>query len=243
MRTIHRISLAAAVAIAMAGASAIAQTTRPVTTTTNGPNLNGGCRGTAGSSCTAGNFETSGTTTFGVAQSTTPGVTGSTSSGTGSSSTSSGGASVSGTTTVDPATLRPDPFGPGGPFNAGGTTSGTGTGSTTGSTGTTPVTPVDANGNPIFTPTVLPGSTGAIVLDSNGQVMGGVPQSQQNVVVQQPTVQARVATPIFDQVAREGRAKEERRKAQGYEPRIYGIAPRTNRDLTYQMPDDPIIRY
>ena len=49
--------------------------------------------------------------------------------------------------------------------------------------------------------------------------------------------------PRFDQAAREGRAKEQRRRASGNEPRVYGIAPRTDRDLTWQMPDDPIIRY
>jgi hypothetical protein len=38
-------------------------------------------------------------------------------------------------------------------------------------------------------------------------------------------------------------AKEQRRRARGDEPRVYGIAPRTERDLTKQMPDDPIIRY
>ena len=50
-------------------------------------------------------------------------------------------------------------------------------------------------------------------------------------------------TPLFDQAAREGRAKEERRRARGEEPRVYGIAPNTERDLTWQMPDDKVIRY
>jgi hypothetical protein len=50
-------------------------------------------------------------------------------------------------------------------------------------------------------------------------------------------------TPTFDQAAREGRAKEARRRARGEEPRVYGIAPRTDNDLTWQMPDDRIIRY
>jgi len=50
-------------------------------------------------------------------------------------------------------------------------------------------------------------------------------------------------TPLFDQAAREGRAKEERRRARGEEPRVYGIAPNTERDLTWQMPDDRVIRY
>ena len=80
-------------------------------------------------------------------------------------------------------------------------------------------------------------------VDSNGQQLGN-PSTQQNVIVQQPSpVQARAQTPLFDQAALEGRAKDAKRKAQGKEPRVYGIAPRTDRDLTNQMPDDPIIRY
>jgi len=38
-------------------------------------------------------------------------------------------------------------------------------------------------------------------------------------------------------------ARDARRRAQVNEPRVIGIAPRTDRDLTWQMPDDPIIRY
>lgn len=51
------------------------------------------------------------------------------------------------------------------------------------------------------------------------------------------------ATPLFNATAAQGAAREARRRARGEEPRIYGIAPRTDRDLTHQMPDDPIIRY
>lgn len=54
---------------------------------------------------------------------------------------------------------------------------------------------------------------------------------------------ATTPTPIFELTARQGAAREARRRARGEEPRIYGIAPRTDRDLTHQMPDDPIIRY
>lgn len=54
---------------------------------------------------------------------------------------------------------------------------------------------------------------------------------------------AATPTPTFNMVAREGAAREARRRARGEEPRVYGIAPRTERDLTHQMPDDPIIRY
>jgi hypothetical protein len=54
---------------------------------------------------------------------------------------------------------------------------------------------------------------------------------------------ASTPTPLFELTAREGAAREARRRARGEEPRVYGIAPRTERDLTHQMPDDPIIRY
>jgi len=54
---------------------------------------------------------------------------------------------------------------------------------------------------------------------------------------------ATTPTPIFDLTARQGAEREARRRDRGEEPRVYGIAPRTDRDLTRQMPDDPIIRY
>jgi hypothetical protein len=248
MNSLNRISIAAAVALALAGGSALAQTQRPITTTTNGPNLNGGCRSNGGS-CTASNFQNSGTTTVGEAQSVTPGVSGANNATNGATpvnNNTSGGASVTGQTNVDPATTRPDPFGPGGAFDTSGTTSGAGTGSTSGSG----VGSTNGNGNTNGTDNLgnalLPGSTGAVVLptDANGNPVAGNPSTQQTVVVQQPqALQQRAATPLFDQVAREGRAKDARRRAQGNEPRVYGIAPRTDRDLTYQMPDDPIIRY
>jgi hypothetical protein len=54
---------------------------------------------------------------------------------------------------------------------------------------------------------------------------------------------ASTPTPLFELTARQGAAREARRRARGEEPRIIGIAPRTDRDLTHEMPDDPIIRY
>jgi len=105
----------------------------------------------------------------------------------------------------------------------------------------------DAGG--AFGPASVPAVTNTGTLE-NGVVLGagttGVnPSSQQNVFVQpQPAQSSTVpSTPIFDQAAREGRARDARRRAQGNEPRVIGIAPRTDRDLTWQMPDDPIIRY
>ena len=54
---------------------------------------------------------------------------------------------------------------------------------------------------------------------------------------------ANTPTPLFDQAARRGAARDAARRARGEEPRIIGMAPRTDRDLTHQMPDDPVIRY
>jgi len=51
------------------------------------------------------------------------------------------------------------------------------------------------------------------------------------------------ATPLLDQVTRNEQAREMRRRAEGREPRVIGIAPRTDVDRTDQMPDDRIIRY
>ena len=242
MRRFQPLYLAAAVTIALSG-SAIAQTTTPgavratttasgtsspsgTTTATPAASTSGGCVGTGGSSCTATNSSAAPTPTGTTTTSTpTPGVTaqaGSSNSVTtaGSPAGSSGSAMGSNQTNVDPATTRPGSFEPGGTFGPNAGTSGTATNQNT-----------------------LPGSTGALVLPASG--LEGQAGTQQNVVIQQPqpVLQQRAATPMFDEVAREGRAKERARKARGEEPRIIGIAPRTDRDLTHQMPDDPIIRY
>ena len=50
-------------------------------------------------------------------------------------------------------------------------------------------------------------------------------------------------TPLLDQATIEAQRREESRRASGEQPRIIGIAPRTNADRTDEMPDDPIIRY
>ena len=261
MRT-KPLHLAAAVAIALSGSTVFAQTTggtlriapgttasSPSTTgtSTTGTSANrtsaaqvGGCSGTGGSSCSATTGNDSAGTTSGTTTTTStsnPGVVadgnsgsnnafGSTLQATPSGNTNSAGGSASGTnqTTVDPATTRPAPFAPGGAFgSASGTATTTVPGSNTGNN-------------------FLPGTTGAVVLPDGS--LQPQTSTQQTVVIQQPAqVQARAATPIFDEVAREGRAKERARRARGDEPRVIGIAPRTDVDRTHQMPDDPIIRY
>jgi len=84
--------------------------------------------------------------------------------------------------------------------------------------------------------TVL-GTTGVNVVGER------VPLQVANGGAQQSPSFSIINTPTFDQAAREGRAKENARRARGQEPRVYGIAPRTENDLTWQMPDDRIIRY
>jgi hypothetical protein len=252
---IKPLHLAAAVAIALSGSTVLAQSTGGTlrivpsnTTSTNNSTAastsstgtatavgqtGGGCAGTGGSSCTATNSNASGTTSgTTTSSSSTPGVVTTQADTFGSTlqSTPSGASSATGSgmgtnqSSVDPAATRPDSFAPGGTFGA--------------NTGTTTTVP----GSTVNGQAFLPGTTGAVVLD--GSTMQPPTGNQQNVVIQQPAQpQARAATPIFDAVARDGLAKERARRARGQEPRIIGIAPRTDVDRTHQMPDDPIIRY
>jgi hypothetical protein len=77
-------------------------------------------------------------------------------------------------------------------------------------------------------------------VNANGERVGSGGadfRAASNVVV------APTPTPIFNQAAARGAARDAVRRARGDEPRIIGLAPRTDRDLTHQMPDDPIIRY
>ena len=248
MRHLKPLCISAAVALALTGGTAFAQlriggatttngataststtgTNTTGTTSTTGTSANstavGGCTGSGGSSCTASNSNTAGTTTTGGTTTTTntldavsatnPG-TGATTTTAGDTSTPSRSAQGTNSVSTDPTLSRP------GAFDAGGA----------------------------FGPTAVPAATNTTGTVENGIVLPTTgsnvnPGSQQNVFVQPQQVQsAAPATPIFDQAAREGRARDQRRKATGNEPRVIGIAPRTDRDLTWQMPDDPIIRY
>lgn len=91
------------------------------------------------------------------------------------------------------------------------------------------------------------GGAPVLVPEGNVSVIGGGTTGARVAGVPATTGQqaplAASSTPLYDQVAREGAAKEARRRARGEEPRVYGIAPNTERDLTWQMPDDRIIRY
>jgi len=256
MRSLKPLCLTAAVALALAGTNALAATTTTgisaagastsatTGTTTSGTTTGttagqastsgttafvGGCTGTNGSTCTAttsaqSNPTTANSTTTGVVtqQNVPPGTQGNPSgTATGTSSTQVGDTtppvrSGQGTNSVnaDPTLSRPGAFDPGGAFG----------------------------------PEAVPATTTTGVVEGGGLIVPGTGttgSSQQNVFVQ-PPAQSGVTvmnTPIFDQAARNGQAREARRRAAGDEPRVIGIAPRTERDLTWQMPDDPIIRH
>lgn len=128
------------------------------------------------------------------------------------------------------------------PTNTGSTPSNSSTGTTTGTTNNTtatpgivpgnsgfaPVIPTDANGNPI---NPMPNANGT----ANGQT-----QANSGANVTSTTI---ISTPLLDEATKNAIAREQRRRAQGKQPTIIGIAPRTNADKTDQMPDDKVIRY
>ena len=253
MRSLKPLCLTAAVALALAGTSALAATTAARTsaagttastttgtaasssstgtTSTSGTTAAvGGCSGTNGSTCTAtsssdaANSTATGSTVTqqnmppaiaaGQSTSGTTATTGTAGSGNGDTVPPVRSGQGVNSVNVDPTFSRPGAFDPGGTF------------------GPQAVTGTTTNG-------VVEG--GGVILPNTGTTGG----SQQNVFVQ-PSAQGGVTlmnTPTFDQAARNGQAREARRRAAGNEPRVVGIAPRTERDLTWQMPDDPIIRY
>lgn len=95
---------------------------------------------------------------------------------------------------------------------------------------------------------VVPGSALVGGVGADGTVGGGITANGERFGATATTgsvanANAAAATPIFNATAAQGAARIAQRRARGEEPRIFGIAPRTDRDLTHQMPDDPIIRY
>ncbi len=259
MLKFNPIHLAAAVAIALSGPVALAQTTGgtpPVapsgiatTTGTNStpatpaasPNSSGSCAGTGGSSCTANTSSntTSGNTTT-SSTTPTPGVRDASRAAAPStpnqSAGSSGSAMGTNQTTVDSATTRPGSFEPGGTFGPQGTNN-------PGTDNQGNNNQGNGNNNQGFNavPGNFIGGVGSLAAPGDTTTMAGNP-SQQTVVIQQPS-SARSATPLLDQTTRDAQARETRRRNSKQEPRIIGIAPNTERDLTNQMPDDRIIRY
>ena len=177
-------------------------------------------------------------------------------------SSPSGAATVAAGNGVAVQNVSPNPLGPttqtesafrqGGPFSndsgnsalgtsAGQSSSGTFAGNSSngiGPDGLPIVNNPDGTTDPdVSNPTVA--GTASLVPEGNGTFAAANRQATTTVAV---PVQV-TPTPLFNQAAREGRAREQARRARGDEPRVYGIAPNTERDLTWQMPDDRIIRY
>lgn len=152
---------------------------------------------------------------------------------------------------LGPTTQGESAFRPGGPFSNDSGNSALGTSAGQSSSGTAPgnssngigpdglplPTNPDGTNNPVANPTVV--GTGSFAPEGNASFGGANRQAITTIAV---PVQS-TPTPLFDQAARDGRAREQARRARGDEPRVYGIAPNTERDLTWQMPDDRIIRY
>lgn len=172
--------------------------------------------------------------------------------GAGTTTVPAGGAQtgfgINTTTNIDAATPGSS-FAPGGPFSndSGNTALGTSPGqSSSGTLAGNSGQGIGADSSGLGTnrlpgvATIVPDGTVSTIGGTTGSGMVAPMQPQQ---AQQVTIAGQTQTPLFDQAAREGRAKEASRRARGEEPRIYGIAPNTERDLTWQMPDDRIIRY
>lgn len=172
--------------------------------------------------------------------------------GAGTTTIPSGGAQTgfgaNSTTNLDAATPGSS-FAPGGPFSNDSGNSALGTSPGQSSSGTLAGNSgqgIGADSSALGTnrlpgvATIVPEGTVSTIGGTTGPGMVIPMQPQQ---AQQVTIAGQTQTPLFDQAAREGREKEARRRARGEEPRIYGIAPNTERDLSWQMPDDRIIRY
>ncbi len=210
---------------------------------------------TGGSRITTANTSTPSSTTGSATTATTTGDANATSSafavqtlppssgGTGSPGGAGGNATPANVTTDTTAASNTRPaFGPGGAFSndSGNRALGLSPGQTSSGTlaGNSSAGIVNA-GAPVDT-----GVVGTLVPEGNVSIIGGGTTGFAGSAVQQQVAPAaQTQTPLFDQVAREGLAREQRRRARGDEPRIIGIAPRTDADLSWQMPDDKIIRY
>jgi hypothetical protein len=224
---------------------------------TSGTTASGTTTSTTGTA-TTGTTTTGTTTTFTGADTPNVAATGSSTANTASTSNVAGGGSATAfgtnTTTDINAATPGNSFAPGGSFSndsgntalgtsPGQTSSGTFAGNSSNGIGADSSTLNNSLNNGTTTAnnaTLVPeGSVSVIGGGAGGSRVVGAPGATQ----QQGTTGSATATPLFDQAAREGRAREARRRAKGDEPRVYGIAPNTERDLTWQMPDDRIIRY
>lgn len=273
MRRLTLSCVATSVAIALASTAALAQlqiqpanpgtnaTAAPTgAATPSGSTVSGGCVGTGGSTCTAttSSAPTAGTTDGAAPSGTASGnVTTPASSDASTPPAASSGASASRPFTPDsvssPAADAPFRTTPNTPAamptgaalgrSPGQTSSGTAAGNSSrgidaGSQNLGTVNPATTNlGNTALVPGVTVGGTTGVAGAAGGVNANG---ERAGIVVADD---ATPPTPLFELTARQGAEREARRRARGEEPRVYGIAPRTDRDLTHQMPDDPVIRY
>ena len=87
-------------------------------------------------------------------------------------------------------------------------------------------------------------AAGTVAAEVPAEVIGGGYYGGGTAVALSPGLSAGTSdTPLLDQATINAERQDERRRASGEQPRIIGIAPRTNADRTDEMPDDPIIRY
>lgn len=232
--------LATSVALALGSASAIAQTGLPRVTasTTTGPS-------------TATPTTSSATTAPRATAAPSASSLGTSSVATATPATGAGTTAFGANTTTSIPTNSAPSFAPGGPFSgdSGNTALGTSPGQTSSGTAAGNSSAGLGAGSATLDPAAN-GAPGAGTIATNGALLGaGVNVERVLIpsnVVNQPASALSVVdtpTPTLDEAAREGRGRENARKARGQEARVYGIAPRTENDLTWQMPDDRIIRY
>lgn len=253
MRTFSPVPFSAAVLAACAGA-AFAATTAPVPTGGIAtPPTAIGAPGAPGT--TQGFIPFTGSATTGVnAVTAAP----STANATASSAPSSVPAAGAANTTTQSMTTDASSFGPNSSFtndsgnaelgtSPGQTSSGTAAGNAGAALDVGSATLGTNGAGQAANAATLGATPGIIVPDFVGGYLGGGPygvapvgaSASTTVIASNPTA----ATPLLDQVTRNEERREARRRAEHREPRVIGIAPRTNADRTDEMPDDPIIRY
>lgn len=261
MRSLSPAFVLTSVAIALASTAAAAQTVRSTSapaptatapTSSTARATTGGCTGTGGSSCTA-----SGTSTSASSTGASSSLSGAFSSSSGAPSETTG-ANVStaannnatgAVTTVD--NTSNNSTGPlSGLVENNGNTAISGDTSATGPSGTG-----TTNHKGFASGLLVPGlGTDLRALDdagsglnANGERVAGNGNgnaANNGAALNTLTTGNTVYTlPLYDTVTKAATARELRRRAAKQEPRVIGLAPRTDKDLTYQMPNDRIIRY
>jgi hypothetical protein len=127
-----------------------------------------------------------------------------------------------------------------------GSTAGTSTDNPGNAPGTTTTTTTTTNGtNNANGIGVLPGSAGVgIAAPADGSASTDAnTNTAPNAATTSSQTTTVISTPLLDQATRNANARASRQRATKQEPRVVGIAPRTDADKTDQIPDDKIIRY